>query len=573
MTLMIPAQMGPSTPHSERSFFVELRDDPATNDWTALHSLNLVRHHNKLEGECDMVVLVPNRGILIVEVKGVGVRRDQGRFFYEDNRPSDLGPFKQAAGARWSLFKDLRDIAPAFGKFLFWSVVIFPTVPFKERSTEWHDWQCINSDDLKRASYAQLLTGVLEKAHQFVAAAKNQGWYDAERSRPSKDQCRKIANVLRGNFNYVTSSPALIDEAERELMRFTQEQVEITQSIAENPRNVVKGPAGTGKTLMAMELFRANLAHGKSVLLVCFNRNLADKLQQDLKHEDLSGNLNAKVTTFHSFLTERIPVPEEPTSDFWTTQLPRDFMESAVKDCMPPPFDCVILDEAQDLMSDLYLECMDFLIRGGLKGGSWCLFGDFDNQDIYSAIGEPALDTLKALENRGVFFAKHTVRKNCRNSRRVASWLNSLDIKPPYSGMVHEHIKSEVKWLYWVDMPGQAALLEEAVGEVLKNYKPTDVVILSPKSQRPLISTCSSDLRQRCADYNSTDLRDRNKIRTSSIAAFKGLEARVVMLTDIETMSERGRALLYVGMSRARLMVWVFANKRLKSEIRVLSRL
>jgi superfamily I DNA/RNA helicase len=46
-----------------------------------------------------------------------------------------------------------------------------------------------------------------------------------------------------------------------------------------------------------------------------------------------------------------------------------------------------------------------------------------------------------------------------------------------------------------------------------------------------------------------------------------------VMLTDIEAMSERGRALLYVGMSRARLMVWVFANKRIKSEIRVLSRL
>ena len=532
-----------------------------------------MRHHEKLEGECDMVVLVPNRGILIVEVKGVGVRREQGRFFYEDNRPSDLGPFKQAAGARWSLFKDLRDIAPEFGKFLFWSVVIFPTVPFKEATNEWHDWQCINSDDLKRATYAELLTGVLEKAHQFVAAAKHQSWYDADRSRPSLDQCRKISNALRGNFNYVTSSPTLIDEAERELMRFTQEQVEVTQSIAENPRNVIKGPAGTGKTLMAMELFRANLALGKSVLLVCFNRNLADKLQADLKHEDLSGSPNAKVTTFHSFLTERIPVPEEPTSDFWTTQLPRDFIEAAVEDCMPPPFDCVIVDEAQDLMSDLYVECLDFLIRGGLKDGSWCLFGDFDNQDIYSAIGEPALDTLEALENRGVFFAKHTVRKNCRNSRRVASWLNSLDIKPPYSGMVHDHIKSEVKWVYWDDIPSQAALLEEAVGEVLKNYRPTDVVVLSPKSQRPLISTCTHDLRQRCADYNSTDPRDRNKIRTSSIAAFKGLEARVVMLTDIEAMSERGRALLYIGMSRARLMVWVFANKRIKSEIRVLSRL
>ena len=63
MTLMIPAQMGPSTPHSEKTFFTELRDDPATDDWTALHSLNIVRHHNKLEGECDMVVLVPERGI------------------------------------------------------------------------------------------------------------------------------------------------------------------------------------------------------------------------------------------------------------------------------------------------------------------------------------------------------------------------------------------------------------------------------------------------------------------------------------------------------------------------------
>ena len=75
MATMIPPEIPSTTPSGESILFYKLRDDPGTNGWFVLHSLDIRRHRTKAEGEIDMVILIPEQGILCLEVKGCEVSR------------------------------------------------------------------------------------------------------------------------------------------------------------------------------------------------------------------------------------------------------------------------------------------------------------------------------------------------------------------------------------------------------------------------------------------------------------------------------------------------------------------
>jgi superfamily I DNA/RNA helicase len=83
-------------------------------------------------------------------------------------------------------------------------------------------------------------------------------------------------------------------------------------------------------------------------------------------------------------------------------------------------------------------------------------------------------------------------------------------------------------------------------------------------------TSCAASYSAQHVGFNLTPYRlvqeGGTSIRYSSVHAFKGLEAAAVVLTDIENIDdEQAKALLYVGMSRARVSLHVFMNERLRS--------
>ena len=63
---------------AERRVFDLLKTDPATKDWSVLHSLGLSRRVDGPYGEIDFVVIIPGEGIVCLEIKG-GARGLQKR--------------------------------------------------------------------------------------------------------------------------------------------------------------------------------------------------------------------------------------------------------------------------------------------------------------------------------------------------------------------------------------------------------------------------------------------------------------------------------------------------------------
>ena len=122
MARMIPPRILPDCSSlGEQEIFRRLKDDPETNDWIVLHSLDVAEHMTSIAGEIDFVAIVPGKGVLCVEVKGCkSLRRHDGLWYYgKAPSPDARGPFKQASTAMHSIRTKLAKRRRTWGKFHF----------------------------------------------------------------------------------------------------------------------------------------------------------------------------------------------------------------------------------------------------------------------------------------------------------------------------------------------------------------------------------------------------------------------------------------------------------------------
>lgn len=91
---MIPPRPGADAPDSERLVFHRLAQVLDREDWIVFHSVGLSSVYTGHFGELDFVVLVPNRGIVCLEVKGGAISQRNGIWTTRDRtgRTHDLNP-------------------------------------------------------------------------------------------------------------------------------------------------------------------------------------------------------------------------------------------------------------------------------------------------------------------------------------------------------------------------------------------------------------------------------------------------------------------------------------------------
>src|SRR6185436_10463403 len=101
--------------------------------------------------------------------------------------------------------------------------------------------------------FALLITRILNRARDF-AKSKGAAWLTEEE--PNAQQCTQMAEVLRPQFEVFESPKASAERLDTELKFYTQEQLSALDAMEANPRVVFDGPAGTGKTVLAIEATR-----------------------------------------------------------------------------------------------------------------------------------------------------------------------------------------------------------------------------------------------------------------------------------------------------------------------------
>ncbi len=569
MARMIPPSVhGGTLSPGEREIFDSLKDDPDTSDWIVLHSLDIASHSKQIAGEADFVVIVPNKGVLCLEVKAHHrLRRDAGIWYYGDSdQPDARGPFKQASEAMHSIRRRLVERRHDLARVVFWSAVVFPYLAFSAKSDEWHNWQVIDSIGLRAQSIGRLVEGVLDQARNRLSQQPSGKWFDPASDEPTLAQCHLIAEILRPDFEFFESPKSRRQRLHEQLKHYTAEQFAALDAMERNGRVAFCGPAGTGKTMLAIEAVRRSQAAGRRVLLLCYNRLLGKWLEQQV------AGLNPGVMckTLHSYMLAVASVQpgSHPNAAFWESELPmlatERLLDSAGRERC---FDEIVIDEAQDLMRDSYLDFLDLSVLGGLASGRWRIFGDFERQAIYGSANVP-LSTF--LATRGGHAVQYSLRANCRNTPRVAELVHLLaGLSPRYTKVLRPDDRADPEILYYATPQQECQHLCSTLNDLYRSgYLGDDIVVLSPKADSAIAPTVDQvPWRDRLCPI---DMARGGQIAHTTIHAYKGLEAPVVIVTDIEHIDASSQSLFYIAVTRAVDRLILMLHENVKRDIRIL---
>jgi hypothetical protein len=564
---MIPTVVGDETSsEGERSLFKRFKQEPGTEGWVILHSLDIPRHRRQVMGEIDFVIAVPGTGVLCLEVKAHrSVRRGPDGLWHlgRDDKPTRVGPFRQASDGMHSLRNFVTSRAPDLAGTLFWSAVCFTHVPFTlSAPAEWHEWQVIDSGALSARPLAQLVTGVLERARQHVSASPTAGWFREGDGAPTDAQVETLTRILRPSFEFFESPKSRRRQRDDELRRYTEEQYNALEAMELNERVVFEGAAGTGKTLLALEETRRATERGERVLLCCFN-NLLGKW---LKRETEPFGSATTTSTFHGLLLSLtgLRVPADAGQDFWDRELPNAAIDQLLQGDHAP-FDLLVIDEAQDLLRGNFLDIFELLLKGGLKGGRWRMFGDFEQQSIY---GQSPLAVTTFVTEHAPASTRFALKKNCRNTPRIASFVKLLAAyERGYADVMRPDNGVEPETIYWDSPEDQDVKLLELLNQLFaEGYSGQEIVILSPRAEGCAAKRVSDPVwRNRIREAQAGD---QGGPRYCTVHLFKGLEAPVVIVSDVNSIgSEADASLFYTAITRATDRLFVLASSHLKPTV------
>lgn len=342
-----------------------------------LHSLGLANHIEKVFGEIDFL-LISRDGVLCLEVKGGGLVRENGVYYHiyrnGERHKSLESPFQQVLKNMYSLrgyIKNIFSQESPYYKCQFACGLIFPDMKFNIKDPE------IIPDIVFDNTYENVeLKDFIKKVFSYWKnkTKKSLGF---ECCQLSSSEIKILGKRLRGDFSCIPSLGYITDEIDRQLIKLTEQQYNSLKMISENKKILIKGFAGTGKTVLAFEHAKRKALEGNRVLYLCFNKLLSTFLLQNLNTDIYLENSNLVIDNFHGYLNKYLNInniEDINQANFFEDIMPDKFLDYINENPIENKFDIMIIDEGQDLLRINYVMCLNELLSGGFAEGNWCVF-------------------------------------------------------------------------------------------------------------------------------------------------------------------------------------------------------
>ncbi len=498
------------------------------------------------EGETDFVIVLPSHGMLVLEVKGGEIVYDPDSRSWsrrlDSGRLKDIqDPFEQVGRNMHYLEGEIKRLGYHGADnlpFTYGYAVVFPDCEYRGPTPPGSEPAIIFS------------ASDLPYLDRRINAALNQ-WSRRDKASPlAKEDVNRIVKSISPSFDLLPVLFRKIEEQEEKLFRLTREQRNLLSFLGSKERACIEGVAGSGKTMLAQAQAEKFADQGKSTLLVCYNKNLANWIGESIADEysDL-----ITVKHFHglcSFWVRKAGMPFSPPKEnverFWRDEAADQLMDAI--DMVPQKFDAVIVDEGQDFYPNWWMP-LEMINSNGDEGAMYVFYDPRQNLYVAQAGSLPALGDPFVLPT------------NCRNTRLIASkCAEILDVEIPTR---EDAPLGEKPTVVTVELDYDVKKrVERYLSDWIKDGKlePRQVAILSPNVK---MKSSIKDMTAAKGILITDDLgrwKSNSGVLFSTVKGFKGLEADAVILIDVpvETDATLFKASdYYVACSRAKHLLVV----------------
>lgn len=535
MAIMYPKNMEYKQVNSfgEKAVFESLKES-LSDEWTVIYSLRWINKANKrsrkAEGEGDFLILNKDYGILVLEIKGGDISCIDRKWTSTDKNGKVhiiQDPEKQAADTMYEIIetlktKGIRDCFVCRG-------VWFPDTNTKD-------------EDLALNIPKEIVLDIHDLDNPEKGLLRIfKYWKSKSRFNPRSLDDRsfnQITNILMPRIRLVRTLKSISRDVNDMYVRLNQEQFIVLEALEENKRVTIKGHAGSGKTILAIEKARREEKKGNKALYLCYNNRLANNIKEDYENA-------FDIFTIHGFalnyMKKHYParvIGFEEDLDF--DYLMEEFLE-VIEDNKEKGleiYNTVILDEGQDFEEE-WIRTLDYLI----DDGSIYIFYD-PLQELYDVASKKDYNYL----DMGAIF---TLKRNMRNTDEICkSSINILD--KPVEDILLKGIKGKKPEILTCSKEDERDnLLVNKIKELInvEYMEKEDITVLT-------LNSANKNKYIKLIDNEYLP-------EIETVKRFKGLENDVIIIPDVSPSyldEDSRRRLLYVGMSRARVHVILIIN-------------
>jgi len=538
---------------SEEPVYVALRDQLG-DDYAVLHSypwLRPWRGDALLEGEADFVVVHPQHGILVLEVKGGETIRHDGRRWFRETTSGAKefqDPFVQARRNMHALLDIVRersgrrlskdDMAHGYA-------VVFPHLDYEGSPPPHADKAIIIS-----RKHLPMMAQAIESAYKAWTDAPN-----AAKPLGHEQHRMLLHDCLMPKFRVLRPVGPDLSKAAERLLELTETQAQVFEGLYVQDRVLVEGVAGSGKTFLALHRALAFAREGKRTLFVCYNKELAAWLRAHVDEDPSTTSFRDLLTVkhFHSLaadLAKEAEIEFRPqaggplTDAFWNDEVP-DLMEQAVLSLGgAAQYDAIVVDEAQDFCLGWWYALTNSILTR--PDGPLYAFLD-PNQSLRGEVQWPEIE----------FAARFKLTMNCRNTQRIAAASASVLSLTPHI-FKRAPVGGALRVLRAGSDRQQKGLVLQELCSLLQRegVTPQQIAVIGPAAKD----------KGSLADVNELDgvplvtstlaWRAGGGVLVTTARSFKGLEAEVVVLYDLGGFGQLfKREDLYVSCTRAKALL------------------